>query len=77
MAKKQKKTETTDNRVVFKNGSFIKLLDPDTDPDLLGGSDVAVEIKETPSEVIAEIKPVEKEKIFLGYHPITGKEVWK
>jgi hypothetical protein len=35
-----------------------------------------VEISVKQPEVVAEIKPASKDKIFVGYHPITGKEVW-
>ncbi len=41
--------------------------------ELLGGNVAEVEVTE---EVKAVIKPVKKEKTFLGYHPITGVEVW-
>lgn len=36
-----------------------------------------VEISVKEPEVVAEITPSSKKKIFLGYHPITGVEVWK
>jgi hypothetical protein len=43
------------------------------DDDLLG-TEVVVEVKEP--EVVAEISP-KKEKELLGYHPITGEEIWQ
>ena len=42
--------------------------------DLLS-SEVEISVKEP--EVVAEIKPASTEKIFVGYHPITGEEVWQ
>lgn len=55
-----------------------------TDADLLGGNPVEIEVKEP--EIIAVIKPNPKEyrggnelriPAFIGYHPITGAEVWQ
>lgn len=45
------------------------------DVSLLGGSVAEITIKEP--EIVAVIKPTKKEKILLGFHPITGAEVWK
>lgn len=43
-----------------------------SDEDLLGASEVTVEVTE---EVVAVVK-TSKEKKLLGYHPISGEEVW-
>lgn len=42
--------------------------------ELLGG-EVAIEVKDP--EVVAQIIPQAKEKKFIGYHPITGKEIYE
>jgi hypothetical protein len=51
-----------------------KIKEKEITDDLLGGNVAEVEVKLP--EVKAVIKDAKKEKVFLGYHPTDGYEVW-
>lgn len=53
----------------------IESVESDLDDTSLLGGDIEIAVKEP--EIVAVIKPAKKDKILLGYHPITGEEVWK
>lgn len=57
-------------------GSKNKKAIADIETEDLLSSDVDVIVEETKEEVKAVVIPVKKEKKFVGFHPITGEEVY-
>lgn len=81
---KRKPTTKTDKVVTEAITSINKLdLDPkekmeaiDELEDLLSVAEEVETVVEVTEDQVAQIKPVKKEKKLLGFHPITGEEVW-
>ena len=69
VAKEQNIEESKIQRLSIPTLEKMDAAIPDED-DLLGSTVVITE------DVVAQIKPMERKKTFVGYHPISGEEIY-